>query len=166
MQPERSRLLAFLFNFIPGLGFLYWRRPVKAAIYPLLFLEHWSVPSCWPSCHMTGSSDACWLHRGRVLLGHQHAGYVDRIVAYAGPTSCLSEHISRSLCGKHGGMDPDGMYHQHEGEADYLHAEAPYTQQPMYRKGSEGERFSRFCSRLSRDWAICTWDCCTAVYRS
>lgn len=30
---ERSRLLAFLLNVIPGLGFLYWNRRLAAFIY-------------------------------------------------------------------------------------------------------------------------------------
>ncbi|MGP3784867.1 hypothetical protein [Paenibacillus sp. 1A_MP2] len=37
MQSDRNKLLAFLLNLIPGLGFLYWGRPARAVIYPLLF---------------------------------------------------------------------------------------------------------------------------------
>ncbi|WP_254438250.1 DUF6677 family protein [Paenibacillus sp. DCT19] len=37
MQSDRNKLLAFLLNLIPGLGFLYWRKPIRAVVYPLLF---------------------------------------------------------------------------------------------------------------------------------
>lgn len=37
--PERSRLLAFLLNVIPGLGFLYWNRRLAAFIYFCLIVS-------------------------------------------------------------------------------------------------------------------------------
>ncbi|CAH1217157.1 hypothetical protein PAECIP111890_04536 [Paenibacillus sp. JJ-223] len=142
MQPERSRLLAFLFNFIPGLGFLYWRRPVKAAIYPLLFFGT-----------LVGSFMlAIVSHDGGVVMlaGCIAAAFfwginmLDMLIVLLRTPARHHAYLNTypgAYAGNMGDMDPDGMYHQHEGEADYLHAEAPYTQQPMYRKGSEGERF-------------------------
>ncbi|WP_339273193.1 multi-tm2 domain protein [Paenibacillus sp. FSL W8-0426] len=142
VQPERSRLLAFLFNFIPGLGFLYWRRPVKAAIYPLLFFGT-----------LVGSFMlAIVSHDGGVVMlaGCIAAAFfwginmLDMLIVLLRTPARHHAYLNTypgAYAGNMGGMDPDGMYHQHEGEADYLHAEAPYTQQPMYRKGSEGERF-------------------------
>lgn len=37
MHSDRNKLLAFLLNLIPGLGFMYWGRAARAVIYPLLF---------------------------------------------------------------------------------------------------------------------------------
>ncbi|WP_148499944.1 hypothetical protein [Paenibacillus ihumii] len=37
MPRYRNKMLAFVLNFIPGLGHLYWGRRVRGVIYPLLF---------------------------------------------------------------------------------------------------------------------------------
>ncbi|MNJ47552.1 hypothetical protein D3C77_427110 [compost metagenome] len=37
MRRYRNRLLAFILNFIPGLGHLYWGRRVRGIMYPLFF---------------------------------------------------------------------------------------------------------------------------------
>ncbi|HAF97684.1 MULTISPECIES: hypothetical protein [Paenibacillus] len=37
MQPQRSKMLAFILNFVPGLGHYYWGRNGRAVLYPLLF---------------------------------------------------------------------------------------------------------------------------------
>lgn len=37
MYPQRSKVLAFLLNILPGLGHYYWGRKGRALLYPLLF---------------------------------------------------------------------------------------------------------------------------------
>ncbi|WP_179087835.1 multi-tm2 domain protein [Paenibacillus amylolyticus] len=154
VHSDRNKLLAFLLNLIPGLGFMYWGRAARAVIYPLLFfgtavgsfmlamlvserelmifgalgaIFFWCVSMLdmiivllrAPSLH-----DAHYQGYGAHYGGlHQGPAYKE---AYAGQEGHLGQMEQEEPHQDHGGV--------------YGMPEGPYGQ-PMYRKGSEGERF-------------------------
>ncbi|WP_339783016.1 multi-tm2 domain protein [Paenibacillus sp. FSL R7-0313] len=154
VHSDRNKLLAFLLNLIPGLGFMYWRRPTRAVVYPLLFfgtgigfvmlalltdekelmvvgflgaIFFWCISMLdmiivllrAPSLHEV-HYQGYGTHYGGL---HQGAAYQK---AYAGQ----EEHL--------GQMDQEEPHQHHSGV--YGVPEGGYGQ-PMYQKGTEGERF-------------------------
>lgn len=166
MHPDRNKLLAFLLNLFPGLGFLYWRRKTRAVVYPLLvfgtgigfimlafvtdekdllvlallgaiffwclsMLDMIIVLLTAPSArelHFNTSYVTTGLHYGSPAP-HQGAGYQGAYAGQQEPAGPISE---------------DDMHHQGvNGHDEYAaYPGGAYAQsQPVYQKGSEGERF-------------------------
>ncbi|WP_442032079.1 multi-tm2 domain protein [Paenibacillus sp. 2KB_22] len=154
VHSDRNKLLAFLLNLIPGLGFMYWGRPTRAVVYPLLFfgtgigfimlalltdekelmivgflgaIFFWCISMLDMIIVLLRASSLHEVHYqgyGTHYGGlHQGAAYQK---AYAGQEEPLGQ------------MDQEEPHQDHGGV--YGVPEGPYGQ-PMYRKGSEGERF-------------------------
>ncbi|WP_440109738.1 multi-tm2 domain protein [Paenibacillus sp. QZ-Y1] len=154
MQSDRNKLLAFLLNLIPGLGFLYWGRAARAVIYPLLFFGT-AVGSFMLAMMVSeqelmilGAVGAAFfwcismLDIIIVLLrapSPRDARYQGYGTHYGGPhQGAAYQEAYAGQEGHIGQMDQEGM-HQHPG-GEYGVPTGPYGQ-PMYQKGSEGERF-------------------------
>ncbi|WP_127549597.1 multi-tm2 domain protein [uncultured Paenibacillus sp.] len=156
VHSDRNKLLAFLLNLIPGLGFMYWGRAARAVIYPLLFfgtavgsfmlawafgqqdlmifgalcaMFFWGVSMLDISILLLRSPSP----RDARYQGYgAHYGAQNQGAAYQqGPFAGQGDPLER--------MNEDEMHHQHPGD-EYGVPAGPYGQ-PMYRKGSEGERF-------------------------
>nr|WP_264927390.1 multi-tm2 domain protein [Paenibacillus sp. LS1] len=156
MHSDRNKLLAFLLNLIPGLGFMYWGRAARAVIYPLLFFGT-AVGSFMLAMLVSerelmifGALGAIFfwcvsmldmiivLLRAPSPMDARNHGYGAH---YSGP------HQGPAYQGAHAGqeghlgqmeIDQEGI-HQRQGD-EYGTPAGAYGQ-PMYRKGSEGERF-------------------------
>ncbi|WP_339256096.1 multi-tm2 domain protein [Paenibacillus sp. FSL R5-0713] len=153
MHSDRNKLLAFLLNLIPGLGFMYWGRPARAVIYPLLFFgtavgsfmlamllaEHdLLIIGAIFSAFFWGISMLDMiivLLRAPTARDAHYRGYA----AHYGPQQGAA--YQGAYMGQQGPMEPmnEDEQHQHPG-SEYSHHEGGYGQ-PMYQKGSEGERF-------------------------
>ncbi|MHA7579580.1 multi-tm2 domain protein [Paenibacillus vandeheii] len=155
MQSDRNKLLAFLLNLIPGLGFLYWGRAARAVIYPLLFfgtgigsfmlawafgqqdlmivgalcaMFFWGISMLDISILLLRTPSAREAHY-RGYGGHygaQHQGPAYQQGVFSGHVDPL-EHTN------------EDETHQYQG-GEYGAPAGPFGQ-PMYQKGSEGERF-------------------------
>ncbi|WP_340030727.1 multi-tm2 domain protein [Paenibacillus sp. FSL K6-1122] len=155
MHSDRNKLLAFLLNLIPGLGFMYWGRAARAVIYPLLFFG--TAVGSFMLAMVTNEQDLLifgalfaaffWgismLDMVIVLLrtpSAQEAHYRGYGAAYGAPPHQGAAYQGAYM-GQQGPMEQmnEDELHQHPG-GEYGHPEGPYGQ-PMYRKGSEGERF-------------------------
>ncbi|WP_405157464.1 multi-tm2 domain protein [Paenibacillus sp. FSL H8-0283] len=155
VHSDRNKLLAFLLNLIPGLGFMYWGRAARAVIYPLLFFG--TAVGSFMLAMVTNEQDLLifgalfaaffWgismLDMVIVLLrtpSAQEAHYRGYGAAYGAPPHQGAAYQGAYM-GQQGPMEQmnEDELHQHPG-GEYGHPEGPYGQ-PMYRKGSEGERF-------------------------
>ncbi|ETT34252.1 hypothetical protein C161_18855 [Paenibacillus sp. FSL R5-192] len=155
MHSDRNKLLAFLLNLIPGLGFMYWGRAARAVIYPLLFFG--TAVGSFMLAMVTNEQDLLifgalfaaffWgismLDMVIVLLrtpSAREAHYRGYGAAYGAPPHQGAAYQGAYM-GQQGPMEQmnEDELHQHPG-GEYGHPEGPYGQ-PMYRKGSEGERF-------------------------
>ncbi|WP_340386659.1 multi-tm2 domain protein [Paenibacillus sp. FSL E2-0151] len=155
MHSDRNKLLAFLLNLIPGLGFIYWGRAARAVIYPLLFFG--TAVGSFMLAMVTNEQDLLifgalfaaffWgismLDMVIVLLrtpSAREAHYRGYGAAYGAPPHQGAAYQGAYM-GQQGPMEQmnEDELHQHPG-GEYGHPEGPYGQ-PMYRKGSEGERF-------------------------
>ncbi|MGE6574666.1 multi-tm2 domain protein [Paenibacillus xylanexedens] len=155
VHSDRNKLLAFLLNLIPGLGFMYWGRAARAVIYPLLFFGT-----------AVGSFMLAWMvdEKDLIIFGALGAVFfwgismLDMIIVLLRAPSAREAHYrgygAPYGAPPHQGAAYQGAYmgqqgpteqmnedelHQHPG-GEYGHPEGPYGQ-PMYQKGSEGERF-------------------------
>ncbi|MGG4400030.1 multi-tm2 domain protein [Paenibacillus amylolyticus] len=155
VHSDRNKLLAFLLNLIPGLGFMYWGRAARAVIYPLLFFG--TAVGSFMLAMVTNEQDLLifgalfaaffWgismLDMVIVLLrtpSAREAHYRGYGAAYGAPPHQGAAYQGAYM-GQQGPMEQmnEDELHQHPG-GEYGHPEGPYGQ-PMYRKGSEGERF-------------------------
>lgn len=155
MHSDRNKLLAFLLNLIPGLGFMYWGRAARAVIYPLLFFG--TAVGSFMLAMVTNEQDLLifgalfaaffWgismLDMVIVLLrtpSAREAHYRGYGAAYGAPPHQGAAYQGAYM-GQQGPMEQmnEDELHQHPG-GEYGHPEGPYGQ-PMYQKGSEGERF-------------------------
>ncbi|WP_338587546.1 multi-tm2 domain protein [Paenibacillus sp. Y5S-9] len=155
MHSDRNKLLAFLLNLIPGLGFMYWGRAARAVIYPLLFFG--TAVGSFMLAMVTNDQDL-------MIIGALFAAFfwgismLDMIIVLLRAPSARDAHYrgygapygapphqgaayQGAYMGQQGPMEQmnEDELHQHPG-GGYGHPEGPYGQ-PMYRKGSEGERF-------------------------
>ncbi|WKL02637.1 multi-tm2 domain protein [Paenibacillus amylolyticus] len=155
MHSDRNKLLAFLLNLIPGLGFMYWGRAARAVIYPLLFFG--TAVGSFMLAMVTNEQDL-------LIFGALFAAFfwgismLDMIIVLLRAPSARDAHYrgygapygapphqgaayQGAYMGQQGPMEQmnEDELHQHPG-GEYGHPEGPYGQ-PMYRKGSEGERF-------------------------
>lgn len=155
MHSDRNKLLAFLLNLIPGLGFMYWGRAARAVIYPLLFFG--TAVGSFMLAMVTTDQDL-------MIIGALFAAFfwgismLDMIIVLLRAPSARDAHYrgygapygapphqgaayQGAYMGQQGPMEQmnEDELHQHPG-GEYGHPEGPYGQ-PMYRKGSEGERF-------------------------
>ncbi|TDL69763.1 multi-tm2 domain protein [Paenibacillus amylolyticus] len=154
VHSDRNKLLAFLLNLIPGLGFMYWGRAARAVIYPLLFFG--TAVGSFMLAMVTNEQDL-------MIFGALFAAFfwgismLDMVIVLLRAPSGRDAHY-RGYGAHYGPQHPGAAYqgahmghqgpmehmnedelHQHPG-SEYGHPEGPYGQ-PMYRKGSEGERF-------------------------
>lgn len=156
MHSDRNKLLAFLLNLIPGLGFMYWGRPTRAVVYPLLFFGTGigfimlALLTDEKELMIVGFLGAIFfwcismldmiivLLRAPSPMDARYHGYGAH---YSGPhQGPASQGAYAGQEGHLGQMEMDQEeIHQRQGD-EYGHPEGPYGQ-PMYRKGSEGERF-------------------------
>ncbi|MEK4112244.1 multi-tm2 domain protein [Paenibacillus sp. FSL M7-1414] len=155
MHSDRNKLLAFLLNLIPGLGFMYWGRAARAVIYPLLFFG--TAVGSFMLAWAFGQQDLMifgalcamffWgvsmLDMVIVLLrtpSAQEAHYRGYGAPYGAPPH-QGVAYQGAYMGQQGPMEQmnEDELHQHPG-GEYGHPAGPYGQ-PMYQKGSEGERF-------------------------
>ncbi len=163
MHSDRNKLLAFLLNLFPGLGFLYWRRTARAVVYPLLFFG--TGIGFVMLAYLVGDKDLLvfgllgvifvWclsmLDMIIVLLSAPSARemyYNGQGMHYGHPAHHQGSTYPEGYVREQGPMGPinqDDMHRQGaEGEHEYggFPGGATYTgPHPMYRKGSEGERF-------------------------
>ncbi|OMF65685.1 multi-tm2 domain protein [Paenibacillus sp. FSL R5-0765] len=155
MHSDRNKLLAFLLNLIPGLGFMYWGRAARAVIYPLLFFG--TAVGSFMLAMVTNDQDL-------MIIGALGAAFfwgismLDMIIVLLRAPSARDAHYrgygapygapphqgapyQGAYMGQQGPMEQmnEDELHQHPG-GEYGHPEGPYGQ-PMYQKGSEGERF-------------------------
>lgn len=155
MHSDRNKLLAFLLNLIPGLGFMYWGRAARAVIYPLLFFG--TAVGSFMLAMVTNDQDL-------MIIGALFAAFfwgismLDMIIVLLRAPSARDAHYrgygaaygapphqgaayQGAYMGQQGPMEQmnEDELHQHPG-GEYGHPEGPYGQ-PMYQKGSEGERF-------------------------
>ncbi|MEK4365269.1 multi-tm2 domain protein [Paenibacillus sp. FSL M8-0212] len=155
VHSDRNKLLAFLLNLIPGLGFMYWGRAARAVIYPLLFFG--TAVGSFMLAMVTTDQDL-------MIIGALFAAFfwgismLDMIIVLLRAPSARDAHYrgygapygapphqgaayQGAYMGQQGPMEQmnEDELHQHPG-GEYGHPEGPYGQ-PMYRKGSEGERF-------------------------
>ncbi|MEK3703310.1 multi-tm2 domain protein [Paenibacillus sp. FSL R7-0198] len=155
MHSDRNKLLAFLLNLIPGLGFMYWGRAARAVIYPLLFFG--TAVGSFMLAMVTNEQDL-------LIFGALFAAFfwgismLDMIIVLLRAPSARDAHYrgygapygapphqgaayQGAYMGQQGPMEQmnEDELHQHPG-GEYGHPEGPYGQ-PVYRKGSEGERF-------------------------
>ncbi|MDP9697192.1 multi-tm2 domain protein [Paenibacillus polysaccharolyticus] len=163
VHSDRNKLLAFLLNLFPGLGFLYWRRTARAVVYPLLFFG--TGIGFVMLTYLVGDKDLLvfgllgvifiWclsmLDMIIVLLSApsvremyyngqgMHYGHPEHHQGSTYPEGYVREQ------GPMGAINQNDMHRQGaEGEHEYggFPDGATYTgPHPMYRKGSEGERF-------------------------
>ncbi|WP_445744673.1 multi-tm2 domain protein [Paenibacillus sp. FSL M7-1414] len=155
VHSDRNKLLAFLLNLIPGLGFMYWGRAARAVIYPLLFFG--TAVGSFMLAWAFGQQDLMifgalcamffWgvsmLDMVIVLLrtpSAQEAHYRGYGAPYGAPPH-QGVAYQGAYMGQQGPMEQmnEDELHQHPG-GEYGHPAGPYGQ-PMYQKGSEGERF-------------------------
>nr|WP_247903220.1 multi-tm2 domain protein [Paenibacillus pabuli] len=156
VQSDRNKLLAFLLNLIPGLGFLYWKRPTRAVVYPLLFFGtgigfvmlallidqkelmivgflgavfFWCISMLDMIIVLLRAPS---MHDARYHGYGTHYGGPHQGAAYQGAYPDQEGHLGQME------MDQEGI-HQHQG-VQYGGLEGGYDQ-PIYRKGSESERF-------------------------
>ncbi|WP_145331703.1 multi-tm2 domain protein [Paenibacillus xylanexedens] len=163
VHSDRNKLLAFLLNLFPGLGFLYWRRTARAVVYPLLFFG--TGIGFVMLAYLVGDKDLLvfgllgvifvWclsmLDMIIVLLSAPSARemyYNGQGMHYGHPAHHQGSTYPEGYVREQGPMGPinqDDMHRQGaEGEHEYggFPGGATYTgPHPMYRKGSEGERF-------------------------
>ncbi|MDK8194391.1 multi-tm2 domain protein [Paenibacillus sp. UMB7766-LJ446] len=156
VQSDRNKLLAFLLNLIPGLGFLYWGRPARAVIYPLLFFGT-----------AVGSFMLAMLVRERELMILGAVGAIffwcvsmlDMVIVLLrapSPSDARYHGYGAQYSGPHQGAAYPGEYADQEGhlgqmemdqEGIHQHQAGEYGipqgqyGQPLYRKGSDSERF-------------------------
>ncbi|MGN7352632.1 multi-tm2 domain protein [Paenibacillus amylolyticus] len=155
VHSDRNKLLAFLLNLIPGLGFMYWGRAARAVIYPLLFFG--TAVGSFMLAMVTNEQDL-------MIIGALFAAFfwgismLDMIIVLLRAPSARDAHYrgygapygapphqgaayQGAYMGQQGPMEQmnEDELHQHPGN-EYGHHEGGYGQ-PMYRKGSEGERF-------------------------
>ncbi|WP_339297275.1 multi-tm2 domain protein [Paenibacillus sp. FSL R5-0623] len=155
VHSDRNKLLAFLLNLIPGLGFMYWGRAARAVIYPLLFFG--TAVGSFMLAMVTNDQDL-------MIIGALFAAFfwgismLDMIIVLLRAPSARDAHYrgygaaygapphqgaayQGAYMGQQGPMEQmnEDELHQHPG-GEYGHPEGPYGQ-PMYQKGSEGERF-------------------------
>ncbi len=154
MHSDRNKLLAFLLNLIPGLGFMYWGRAARAVIYPLLFFG--TAVGSFMLAMVTNEQDL-------MIFGALGAAFfwgismLDIVIVLLRAPSAREAHYrgygapyeashqgaayQGAYMGQQGPMEQmnEDELHQHPG-GEYGHPGGPYGQ-PMYRKGSEGERF-------------------------
>lgn len=176
MHSDRNKLLAFLLNLIPGLGFMYWGRAARAVIYPLLFFG--TAVGSFMLAMVTNEQDLLifgalfaaffWgismLDMVIVLLrtpSAREAHYRGYGAAYGAPPHQGAAYQGAYM-GQQGPMEQmnEDELHQHPG-GEYGHPEGPYGQ-PMYQKAVRVNDSSLFCSHLFQDWDIFIWDCCIA----
>ncbi|MGF6353746.1 hypothetical protein ABIE27_001656 [Paenibacillus sp. 4624] len=167
MYSDRNKLLAFLLNLFPGLGFLYWRRTARAVVYPLLFFG--TGIGFVMLAYLAGDKDLLvfgllgvifvWclsmLDMIIVLLSAPSARemyYSGQGMYYGHPSGHPQGSIGpEDYVREQEPMGPGGKDEIHHQGAETQHEYAGYSgypgntayagQQPMYRKGSEGERF-------------------------
>lgn len=163
MHSDRNKLLAFLLNLFPGLGFLYWRRTARAVVYPLLFFG--TGIGFFMLAYLVGDKDLLivgflgvifvWclsmLDMIIVLLSApsvRETYYNGQGMHYGHSAHHQGSAYPEGDVREQGPMEPinqDDMYRQGaEGEHEYggYPGGATYNgPHPMYRKGSEGERF-------------------------
>ncbi|WP_145322408.1 multi-tm2 domain protein [Paenibacillus xylanexedens] len=154
VHSDRNKLLAFLLNLIPGLGFMYWGRAARAVIYPLLFFG--TAVGSFMLAMVTNEQDL-------MIFGALGAAFfwgismLDIVIVLLRAPSAREAHYrgygapyeashqgaayQGAYMGQQGPMEQmnEDELHQHPG-GEYGHPGGPYGQ-PMYRKGSEGERF-------------------------
>lgn len=156
MHSDRNKLLAFLLNLIPGLGFMYWGRPTRAVVYPLLFFGTGigfimlALLTDEKELMIVGFLGAIFfwcismldmiivLLRAPSPMDARYHGYGAH---YSGPhQGPASQGAYAGQEGHLGQMEMDQEeIHQRQGD-EYGAPAGPYGQ-PMYQKGSEGERF-------------------------
>ena len=157
MHSDRNKLLAFLLNLIPGLGFMYWGQAARAVIYPLLFfgtavgsfMLAWAFGqqdlmifgALFAAC--SSGESVCWISAYFCSDRHLHVMLATRVMGHITELKIKEQPINKDhslvreiLLER---MNEDEMHHQHPGD-EYGVPAGPYGQ-PMYRKGSEGERF-------------------------
>lgn len=155
MQSDRNKLLAFLLNLIPGLGFLYWGRPARAVIYPLLFFGT-AVGSFMLA--MVFSQGDLMIPGILGAIFFWCVSMLDIVIVLLRAPSAREAHYrgyGAHYGGPHQGAAYQGAYAGHEGDLGQMEMDHEGIQhqggeygvpeggygQPMYRKGSEGERF-------------------------
>ncbi|WP_258166458.1 multi-tm2 domain protein [Paenibacillus sp. PCH8] len=156
MQSDRNKLLAFLLNLIPGLGFMYWGRAARAVIYPLLFfgtaVGSFMLAMVFSEQNLMILGALCaalfWgismLDIVIVLLrapSAREAHYRGYGAHYGDPHQGAA--YQGAYMGQQGPMDQmneDELHQPQHPGSEYAHHEGVHGQ-PMYRKGSEGERF-------------------------
>ncbi|WP_342551659.1 multi-tm2 domain protein [Paenibacillus sp. FSL R7-0652] len=162
VHSDRNKLLAFLLNLFPGLGFLYWRRTVRAVVYPLLFFG--TGIGFFMLAFLTHEKDLLivgllgviffWclsmLDMIIVLLSAQpvQETYYSAPGIYYGPPDPRQGQVNQGAYDVRQSplesRTEEDMHHQDgQGQPGYTgYPRDAYTQpQPMYQKGSEGERF-------------------------
>ncbi|MGO4527693.1 multi-tm2 domain protein [Paenibacillus sp. 2TAF8] len=163
VHSDRNKLLAFLLNLFPGLGFLYWRRTVRAVVYPLLFFG--TGIGFIILAYLTGAKDVLILGLVGVLFVWCLSMLDMIIVLLSAPPVRETYYNGQGMyygnppAHPQGSAYPEGYVRQQESmgprsEDDIHHQGAEsheyagyaggtaYTgPQPMYQKGSEGERF-------------------------
>lgn len=146
MHPDRNKLLAFLLNLFPGLGFLYWRRKIRAVFYPLLFFGTGIgfLMLSW----LLGERDLIVLGLLAMLLVWGISMLDMIIVLLSAPTASERYYYGQDRDLHYGSAATPNEGHLHYQNADGATPEfAGYPgdgnaqSQPMYQKGSEGERF-------------------------
>ncbi|WP_370874774.1 multi-tm2 domain protein [Paenibacillus tundrae] len=147
VQSDRNKLLAFLLNMIPGLGFLYWRRPIRAVVYPLLFF------GTLVGFFMLGivlSEQDLVIFGAVASVFFWGISMLDMIIVLLSSTSYREEQYKgyRAPYGRVSdsyhdqrvdSLEPNESHAEHVYEG-YDRPEGAYGN-PMYRKGTEGERF-------------------------
>jgi len=155
VHSDRNKLLAFLLNLIPGLGFMYWGRPARAVIYPLLFFG--TAVGSFMLAMLLAEHDL-------LIIGAIFSAFfwgismLDMIIVLLRAPTARDAHYRGGYGAHYGPQHPGAAYqgahmgqqgpmeqgsvdelHQQSGD-EYIHYEGPHGQ-PMYQKGSEGERF-------------------------
>nr|WP_272037221.1 multi-tm2 domain protein [Paenibacillus sp. JJ-100] len=162
VHSDRNKLLAFLLNLFPGLGFLYWRRNVRAVVYPLLFFG--TGIGFFMLAFLLSEKDLLIVGLLGVIFVWCLSMLDMIIVLLSAPPVRETYHNGQGMYYGHpahhqGSTYPEGYVRQHEstgppneenmhhqgdhGQQEYTgYSGETYAQsQPMYRKGSEGERF-------------------------
>ncbi|WP_376768982.1 multi-tm2 domain protein [Paenibacillus xylanilyticus] len=153
MQSDRNKILAFLLNAVPGLGFLYWGRTAKAVIYPLLFFG--TLIGAFMLMVVT-NEDELMIFGAVAAFFFWCINMLDITITLLRAPSARNAHYDGY--GAHYGPyqeaayqqaypDPNGPMEQMNGEEMHQHSTHGYGMpegtygQPMYPKRSEGERF-------------------------
>ncbi|MBE7682436.1 multi-tm2 domain protein [Paenibacillus sp. P13VS] len=153
VQSDRNKIFAFLLNVIPGLGFLYWGRTAKAMIYPLIVFG--SLIGAFMLA-VIGDERDLMIFGALAAFFFWCINMLDIIIVLLRTPSARNAHYRgyEAQYGPYPGSpyeqgypDPNGVMEPMNGEEIRQHSANGYGipegtyGQPVYRKGSEGERF-------------------------